>query len=116
VVLPDGRCGVLFQARGYVMRTRITERAADIRAWEPEQTLALNTRRVETRASQRGVLPNPVMRADGTLLLFWRGTNGRPASPCRPRWGHLRVGRIVFQARRPTPIPPVLKVRAAMAR
>lgn len=101
VVLPDGRLRVFYSKHAdTVMRTRITERAMDISAWEPEQTLALNNpAELKPEHPNAVCYPNPVMRADGTLLLFWRGTNGRPCFAVSTDGGAtFGLGRIVFQA------------------
>src|SRR6266487_2532138 len=77
LVLPVGRLMVFWSAHaGPTMFYRISSRAEDVTAWEPERTLPTNT------PGRLGyTYPNPMqLSAEGNrIYLFWRGGNFNPS-------------------------------------
>ena len=101
LILPDGRLRAFYSKHGdTVMRTRVTRRSADIGAWEPEQTLALNSPDELKPGHPNAVCySNPALLRDGTLVLFWRGTNFKPClAVSHDNGATFEKSRVVFEA------------------
>ncbi len=74
-VRPDGRLVVYYSAHvGPAMHYRVSSEPEDVTAWEPAQTVDVNT-----PGGFGYTYPNPIRLADeGRSYLFWRGGNYNP--------------------------------------
>ncbi len=101
LILPDGRLQA-FYAKHFdeVMRTRVTLRPEDISQWTPEQALDLNNPAERKEGFPNAVCySNPLLLANGRLVLLWRGTNFKPCLAVSPDGGAtFERGRMLFEA------------------
>ena len=101
VSLPDGRIRAFYSRHADTeMRTRVTQRPEDIASWEPERLLCLNNPDEQEPDQPNNVCyPNPMLIADGRMVILWRGTNWKPCLAISTDGGeNFDPGRVVFEA------------------